>query len=48
LILGAVSNHLRGDYRIIYRIDEQAHALLIVTIDHRADSYRPRSPGRAT
>lgn len=29
----------RGDYRIIYRIDHDAHALLIVTIDHRADSY---------
>jgi mRNA interferase RelE/StbE len=38
----------RGDYRIIYRIDDQAHALLIVTIDHRADSYRPRTRGRAT
>jgi mRNA-degrading endonuclease RelE of RelBE toxin-antitoxin system len=38
----------RGDYRIIYRIDDEAHALLIVTIDHRADSYRPRSRGRAT
>lgn len=38
----------RGDYRIIYRIDEHAHAVLIVTIDHRADSYRARSRGRAT
>lgn len=38
----------RGDYRIIYRIDEHAHALPIVTIDHRADAYRPRSRGRAT
>lgn len=38
----------RGDYRIIDRVDEQAHALLIVTIDHRADSYRPRSRGHAT
>jgi mRNA-degrading endonuclease RelE of RelBE toxin-antitoxin system len=35
----------RGDYRIIYRIDDQAHAVLIVTIDHRADSYRPRPRG---
>lgn len=33
----------RGDYRIIYRIDDEDHAVLIVTIDHRADSYRPRS-----
>jgi mRNA interferase RelE/StbE len=36
----------RGDYRIIYRIDEQSHAILIVTIDHRADSYRPRQRAR--
>jgi mRNA-degrading endonuclease RelE of RelBE toxin-antitoxin system len=36
----------RGDYRIIYRIDDGAHTVLIVTIDHRADSYRPRSRGR--
>ena len=35
----------RGDYRIIYRIDDEAHAVLIGTIDHRADSYRPRSRG---
>lgn len=38
----------RGDYRIIYRIEDEARAVLIVTIDHRADSYRPRSRGRAT
>ena len=38
----------RGDYRIIYRIDDDSHAVLIVTIDHRADSYRLRTWGRAT
>ena len=27
----------RGDYRIIYRIDE---AVTVVAIDHRADAYR--------
>lgn len=35
----------RGDYRTIYRIDDEAHAVLIVAIDHRADSYRPRTRG---
>jgi mRNA-degrading endonuclease RelE of RelBE toxin-antitoxin system len=35
----------RGDYRIIYRIDGEAHAVMIVTVDHRADLYRPRSRG---
>jgi mRNA-degrading endonuclease RelE of RelBE toxin-antitoxin system len=38
----------RGDYRIIFRIDEAKHAVLVVTIDHRADSYRPRSRGPAS
>lgn len=32
----------RGDYRISYRIDDDAHAILVVTIDHRAESYRTR------
>jgi mRNA interferase RelE/StbE len=32
----------RGPYRVIYRIDESAHAVHVVRIDHRADVYRPR------
>lgn len=32
----------RGDYRVIYRIDETAVAVRVVRIDHRADIYRPR------
>lgn len=36
----------RGDYRIIYRIDDDANTVLIVTIDHRADSYRTRQRAR--
>jgi mRNA-degrading endonuclease RelE of RelBE toxin-antitoxin system len=35
----------RGDYRIIYRIDDEARVVMIVTIDHRADSYRLRTRG---
>ena len=31
----------RGVYRIVYRIDETAHVIEIVTIAHRADVYRP-------
>jgi hypothetical protein len=30
---------LRGTYRIVYRIDEQAHAVQVLDIDHRADIY---------
>ncbi len=32
----------RGDYRVIYRIDDAAHAVRIVAIDHRSDVYRSR------
>jgi mRNA interferase RelE/StbE len=32
----------RGDYRVIYRIDEQVHRVEVVAIEHRADAYRPR------
>lgn len=32
----------RGDYRIIYRIDDDARQVTIVAVDHRADVYRPR------
>jgi len=32
----------RGDYRVIYRIDDQDQRVDIVAIEHRADVYRPR------
>ncbi|MBU2601678.1 MAG: type II toxin-antitoxin system RelE/ParE family toxin [Actinobacteria bacterium] len=32
----------RGDYRVIYRIDESAATVRVVRIDHRMDVYRPR------
>ena len=32
----------RGDYRIIYRIDDRRRIVLIVAIAHRADVYRRR------
>jgi mRNA interferase RelE/StbE len=34
----------RGDYRLIYRIDEQRHRIEAVAIEHRSDVYRPRQP----
>lgn len=30
----------RGDYRIIYRIDDEEDVVFILTIEHRADAYR--------
>jgi mRNA interferase RelE/StbE len=30
----------RGDYRVIYRIDDPRRVVLVLTIGHRADIYR--------
>jgi mRNA-degrading endonuclease RelE of RelBE toxin-antitoxin system len=32
----------RGDYRVIYRIDEEHRRVIVLTIEHRADVYRRR------
>ncbi len=32
----------RGDYRVIYEIDEPGRCVLVLTIAHRADAYRAR------
>jgi mRNA interferase RelE/StbE len=32
----------RGDYRVIYRIDDQHHRVDVMAIEHRSDIYRPR------
>ena len=32
----------RGDYRLIYRIDDQRRRVDVVSIEHRSDVYRPR------
>jgi mRNA-degrading endonuclease RelE of RelBE toxin-antitoxin system len=31
---------IRGDHRIIYRIDEAQHRVIIEAIGHRSDIYR--------
>jgi mRNA interferase RelE/StbE len=33
----------RGDYRVIYRIDDHTRRVIVVAIEHRSDIYRPRS-----
>ncbi len=30
----------RGTYRVIYRIDDQAHLITVVDVGHRRDIYR--------
>jgi mRNA interferase RelE/StbE len=32
----------RGDYRVIYRIDDDEHAVTVMAIEHRSDAYRLR------
>ena len=32
----------RGAYRVVYRLDEDAEAVVVVRIDHRRDVYRRR------
>jgi mRNA interferase RelE/StbE len=32
----------RGDYRVVYEIDEDATVVLVHRVQHRRDVYRPR------
>lgn len=32
----------RGDFRIIYEIRDDARAVVVLTVQHRSDVYRPR------
>ncbi len=32
----------RGTYRVLYRVHEQNREVIVVRIEHRRDSYRPR------
>ena len=32
----------RGDYRVIYRIDDRQRRVTVMAIEHRSDVYRPR------
>ena len=34
----------RGDYRVIFRIDDHQRLVTVVAIEHRSDVYRPRKP----
>lgn len=31
----------RGTYRILYRINDTAHEVVVLRIEHRRDAYRP-------
>jgi mRNA interferase RelE/StbE len=32
----------RGDFRIVYEIDDETNTIVMLRIQHRADVYRPR------
>jgi mRNA interferase RelE/StbE len=34
----------RGDYRVIYRIDDDLRIVTVMAIEHRSDAYRPHQP----
>jgi mRNA-degrading endonuclease RelE of RelBE toxin-antitoxin system len=38
--LGGLHSARRGDYGIVYRIDEQRRTVVIAAVAHRADIYR--------
>jgi mRNA-degrading endonuclease RelE of RelBE toxin-antitoxin system len=31
----------RGDFRVVYEIDDDHHRVTVIAIDHRSDVYRP-------
>ena len=40
--LAAYRSARRGDYRVLFRVDDDQHAIVIVAVNHRAHIYRPR------
>jgi mRNA-degrading endonuclease RelE of RelBE toxin-antitoxin system len=40
--LAAYRSAHRGDYRVLLRIDDDKHTIVIIAISHRAHIYRPR------
>lgn len=42
LSLEGLHSARRGDYRVIYRIEDQWRQVTVIAIEHRSDVYRPR------
>jgi mRNA-degrading endonuclease RelE of RelBE toxin-antitoxin system len=40
--LAGLHSARRGEYRVIYRINDDEQVIEIAAIEHRADAYRPR------
>ncbi len=41
-LTGFYSARLRNAWRVLYRIDEAEHAVIVQDIQHRSAAYRPR------
>jgi mRNA-degrading endonuclease RelE of RelBE toxin-antitoxin system len=41
--LAGLHSARRGDYRVIYRIDDEQRRVDVLAIEHRSDVYRPRA-----
>lgn len=41
-ILGGLWSARRGDYRVVYEIDDEAETVIVHRVQHRRDVYRPR------
>lgn len=46
LSLSGLHSARRGDFRVIYRIDDADHRVDVLAIEHRSDAYRPRRAPR--
>jgi mRNA interferase RelE/StbE len=40
--LAGIHSARRGTYRVLYRIDDVAHEVTVLRVDHRSDIYRTR------
>lgn len=40
-VLEGIWSARRGTYRVLYRIDEDHHEIVVLRIDHRRGAYRP-------
>ena len=39
--LGGIHSARRGTYRVLYRINDERHEVVVLRIDHRQGVYRP-------
>ena len=45
--LAGLRSARRGDYRVLFEVDEERRRVLVVRIAHRSDVYRPPPPTAA-